>query len=206
MLQEILPELVVVDWSPRLSWTVLASACSEPSRRVMLLARHLEPELVFQAREAGVSAVVDTQNTAEFLTEALEHVAEGECVFDSAMNESLRVSRAVRLTPREGELVALLSQGLKNKEIATCLSISEGTVKVYLSKLFQKVGAKDRFELALFGLKNLTNAEMGFDQELSPRKPPTSSRAAEAHPLRALIVRPSVVVTTPNYFGVAAGR
>jgi hypothetical protein len=34
--------------------------------------------------------------------------------------------------------------------------ISEGTVKVYLSRLFQKVGVKDRFELALFGLKNLT--------------------------------------------------
>ena len=36
------------------------------------------------------------------------------------------------------------------------MQISEGTVKVYLSRLFQKVGVKDRFELALFGLKNLT--------------------------------------------------
>jgi hypothetical protein len=45
---------------------------------------------------------------------------------------------------------------LKNKEIATALTISEGTVKVYLSRLFQKLGVKDRFELALYGLKNLT--------------------------------------------------
>jgi hypothetical protein len=49
---------------------------------------------------------------------------------------------------------------LKNKEIATTLMISEGTVKVYLSRLFQKVGVKDRFELALFGLKNLTTGQI----------------------------------------------
>ena len=64
------------------------------------------------------------------------------------------------LTQREGQLVSLLSQGLKNKEIATTLMISEGTVKVYLSRLFQKVGVKDRFELALFGLKNLTTGQL----------------------------------------------
>ena len=52
--------------------------------------------------------------------------------------------------------MSLLSNGLKNKEIATALNISEGTVKVYLSRLFQKLGVKDRFELALYGLKNLT--------------------------------------------------
>jgi hypothetical protein len=51
----------------------------------------------------------------------------------------------------------LLSQGLKNKEIGAALTISEGTVKVYLSRLFQKVGAKDRFELALYGLRNFRN-------------------------------------------------
>ena len=38
--------------------------------------------------------------------------------------------------------------------------ISEGTVKVYLSRLFQKVGVKDRFELALFGLKNLSTGQL----------------------------------------------
>ena len=64
-----------------------------------------------------------------------------------------------RIDAAQGQLVSLLSQGLKNKEIATTLMISEGTVKVYLSRLFQKVGVKDRFELALFGLKNLTTGD-----------------------------------------------
>jgi len=51
-----------------------------------------------------------------------------------------------------------VAQGLKNKELGVALNISEGTVKVYLSRLFKKLGLKDRFELALFGLKNLTTS------------------------------------------------
>ena len=60
----------------------------------------------------------------------------------------------VNLTYRESQLVALLAHGYPNKEIAACLGISTGTVKVYLSTLFKKTGAKDRFELALLGMKN----------------------------------------------------
>jgi DNA-binding CsgD family transcriptional regulator len=58
------------------------------------------------------------------------------------------------LTGREIQLIRLLALGLKNKEIAATLSITEGTVKVYLSRLFQKLGVKDRFELALYGMKH----------------------------------------------------
>jgi hypothetical protein len=68
--------------------------------------------------------------------------------------------------------VRLLAQGLKNKEIATCLGITEGTVKVYLSHLFKKVGAKDRFELALFGLKNMVGAGDGAARSAASSEPP----------------------------------
>jgi DNA-binding NarL/FixJ family response regulator len=61
----------------------------------------------------------------------------------------------VPLSPRESQLVTMLTRGLKNKEICDELGLTEGTVKVYLSNLFRKSGAKDRFELALQGLKNL---------------------------------------------------
>jgi DNA-binding CsgD family transcriptional regulator len=63
---------------------------------------------------------------------------------------------AIQLSRRESQLVALVSSGLRNREIADTLGISEGTVKVYLSRLFLKVGAKDRFELALYGTRNLS--------------------------------------------------
>jgi Bacterial regulatory proteins, luxR family len=60
-------------------------------------------------------------------------------------------------------VTGLVAQGLSNKEIAWSLGITEGTVKVYLSKLFDKVGVADRLELALLALKNFTanNAEAG---------------------------------------------
>jgi DNA-binding CsgD family transcriptional regulator len=65
------------------------------------------------------------------------------------------------LTRREGQLVTLLPQGLKNKELAYALGITEGTVKVYLSKLFKKLGVNDRFELALYALKNVVSGQNG---------------------------------------------
>jgi DNA-binding CsgD family transcriptional regulator len=86
--------------------------------------------------------------------------------FEKALTDSFLFSTRIPLTRREGQLVLLLSQGMKNKEIAAHLLITEGTVKVYLSKLFQKVGVKDRFELGLYALKNLT-AEQG-----PPAQPP----------------------------------
>jgi Bacterial regulatory proteins, luxR family len=47
-------------------------------------------------------------------------------------------------------VVELLAQGLKNKEIAAAMNLAEGTVKVYLSRLFKKTKVRDRFELMLF--------------------------------------------------------
>ncbi len=74
---------------------------------------------------------------------------------ESALTMNLLNNRPISLSRRQSELVGLLVQGLKNKEIASALGISEGTVKAYLTTLYEKVGARDRFELALFGLKNL---------------------------------------------------
>jgi DNA-binding NarL/FixJ family response regulator len=117
---------------------------------------------MFQAREAGAAGAVSVQVTPAELIEAVQRVRAGEFVFDHGI-EWPRGTRRVRLTKRESDLVCLLVQGLKNKEIAATLGLTEGTVKVYLCKLFQKVGAKDRFELALFGLRNLSYNSFNSD-------------------------------------------
>jgi DNA-binding NarL/FixJ family response regulator len=52
------------------------------------------------------------------------------------------------LTPREAELVELVSQGLRNKEVAARLGISEGTVKIHLHRIYEKLGVTSRVELA----------------------------------------------------------
>ena len=67
--------------------------------------------------------------------------------------------------------MALLAQGLRNKEIAFSLQIGEGTVKVYLSRLFRKLGVSDRFELALYGLKNLAMDYPSLVHRYGPNPP-----------------------------------
>ncbi len=54
-------------------------------------------------------------------------------------------TKPVKLSPRERQLVGLLTEGLRNKEIAGRMNITEGTAKAYLSRVFEKTGASDRF-------------------------------------------------------------
>src|SRR5436853_6009509 len=124
--------------------------------KIVLWVHTISTELAFQAMGLGVRGILRKTLPTDLLVKCLEKVQEGELWFEKALTDSFLSAKRIALTQREGQLVSLLSQGLKNKEIATALLISEGTVKVYLSRLFQKLGVKDRFELALYGLKNLT--------------------------------------------------
>jgi len=67
-----------------------------------------------------------------------------------------------------------VAQGLRNKEIAFSMGITEGTVKVYLYKLFKKLGMRDRLEMALYGRRNLFCGQPGLDnREIAQREPPS---------------------------------
>jgi DNA-binding NarL/FixJ family response regulator len=95
---------------------------------------------------------------------------------EQSLSTALLNAQRVTLSRRQSQILALLVQGLKNKEIATHLGISEGTVKCYLTKLFEKVGAKDRFELALFGLRNLRGLlDSGLQKPARPFQPVQSN-------------------------------
>jgi len=150
------PEVVLLDWNSEWTFGVLSDFCGRlPHLRVILVVRNPSPELVYQAHEAGLAGLLDTRCSRDEVLALVERCDSDEFSFDCPDGMELRRAKTVHMTPREGQLVCLLAQGCKNKEIATVLKISEGTVKVYLSKLFQKTGAKDRFEMALFGLKNM---------------------------------------------------
>jgi DNA-binding CsgD family transcriptional regulator len=130
----------------------------------------------------GVRGILRKTLPADLQVKCLQKVNEGELWFEKALTDSFLAAKRVVLSQREGQLITLLSHGLKNKEIASTLQISEGTVKVYLSRLFQKVGVKDRFELALFGLKNLT---AGHAQ---PSEKPSHLNNAPIPHLRSLVL------------------
>jgi len=166
------PDIVLVNWHRDLSLTALTRFCADLTQfPIVLLARNPSPELVYQAQEAGLCGLLDARCSRSEILATLERCGREEFAFDCPQGIELPPSKAVHMTPREGQMVCLLAQGLKNKEIATALGISEGTVKVYLSKLFRKVGAKDRFELALFGLKNMVGAGDSAGCPSSPNRP-----------------------------------
>jgi DNA-binding NarL/FixJ family response regulator len=59
----------------------------------------------------------------------------------------------VTLTSRERELIVLVSEGLSNKNIARRLNLSEGTIKIYLHKMYEKVGVRNRAALVAFAMR-----------------------------------------------------
>jgi DNA-binding NarL/FixJ family response regulator len=150
------PDLLLVDLTAGITFGVLSGLHEvASSARIILWVHAISTELALQAMSLGVRGILRKTLPTETLLLCLNKVNEGELWFEKALTDSIMSARRYSLTRREGQLVTLLAHGLKNKEIATALIISEGTVKVYLSRLFQKLGVKDRFELALYGLKNL---------------------------------------------------
>ena len=102
------------------------------------------------------------------LFSAIRAVANGELAFSDELarqvlntmaNESREAPSSMqRLSDREKQIAFLVSRGLKNKDIANELSISENTVKRHLQSIFSKTGAHDRLELAVLALQELSRA------------------------------------------------
>ena len=128
-----------------------------PDAAVILWAREFSTELAHQALDMGIQGFLSTTAGPETVIECLRLAVAGEIWMERSLASTLLNSRPIALSRRQSQLLGLLVQGLKNREIASEMGISEGTVKAYLTTLFEKVGARDRFELALYGLKNLRN-------------------------------------------------
>jgi DNA-binding NarL/FixJ family response regulator len=160
------PDLLLLCLTPEIHASVIRQLRqASPECRIVLWIHSISNELAHQAMEIGVRGILRRTYAPEMILKCLRKVHAGEMWFDRFLMSSFMACRKVHLTRREGQLVRLLADGLKNKEIATALSISEGTVKVYLSRLFDKVGAKDRYELALFSLRNLGGLEQAAGTE-----------------------------------------
>src|SRR5260370_2239872 len=151
------PDILLIDLTSEVNFALLNSIQEAASRsKIVLWVRTISTELAMQAMSVGVRGILRRTLSTETLVRCLTCVQDGELWFEKALTDNLLTTRRYALTRREGQLVALLSQGMKNKEIATAMTISEGSVKVYLSRLFQKLQVKDRIDLALFGLRNLS--------------------------------------------------
>ncbi len=161
LVQKLQPRVVLIDLTPRVTLGLLAVLREAvPASHLVLWGRHFSEELLNQARGLGIRGLLRRGITREEFMEGIRKVARGEEAFERSAPAN---STKVLLTRRESQLVALLVQGLRNKEMATCLGISTGTVRIYMSRLFVKIGARDRFEVAVFGMKNSYCGEAAWD-------------------------------------------
>jgi len=194
------PDVLLMDLIPELTFGVLVDLQRRfPGSRIVLWVRSISTEMAYQAIEHGVRGILRKTLPFETLLKCLRMVHEGGLWFEETLKTSFMSVRTISLTRRESQLVSLLSQGLKNKEIAASLFITEGTVKVYLSRLFHKLGVKDRFELALYGLKNMPAGEGLFEMPQPRQIQPQRKEAGQSQLLRSLVLeRPLMKVRGPS--------
>jgi DNA-binding NarL/FixJ family response regulator len=162
------PDVVVMDI--RLPGTSGIEACEEitsrfPETRVLMLTSYAEDEMLFSAIRAGASGYILKQIGGEELVRALEAVARGEALLDSAVTQRVfqEVRRAVKeeeasafvhLSQQEKHVLLLVSEGRTNREIAKALFLGEGTVRNYVSSILSKLGVSNRAEAAAYAVEH----------------------------------------------------
>jgi len=153
------PDLAVLDvHMPRATGLeLLAQARAEGWRtKILLLTAGLEPEPIVEAIRLKVDGLILKGAGADVLVRAAETVVSGTQWIDKeAMGQVIGIlaeppkADLAAMTPRETDVVRLVAQGRRNKEIARDLGISEGTVKMHLHNLYEKLSVSSRTELAI---------------------------------------------------------
>lgn len=135
---------------------------STPTRVIILTAAEDDRDVV-RAMRLGARGVVLKQSASDLLVKSIRKVNEGEIWLDNRMtaevidafkksSESGQRREKPLLSDREKEIVQLVAQGFRNREIGEKLFISEQTVKNHLHNIFDKLGVSDRLELALYAI------------------------------------------------------
>ena len=137
-------------------------AAGDTGCRTVLLTAAIRDDEVMEAVKLGAMGLVLKESPPELLVDCVRRVYRGESwiereaatrAFRSLLDRDTAAKAAAghndALTARELEIVRMVAQGLRNKAIAERLSISEGTVKVHLHNIYEKVGVDGRLELVL---------------------------------------------------------
>ena len=137
---------------------------------VVLTGSESEMDYVQVVRLGGRGLVIKSDGP-EKLFSAVRTVAQGELAFSDDLAKQVvssmatewreevpKVNSLARLSERERQIAYAVARGLKNRDIAEQLSISENTVKRHLQSIFGKTGARDRLELAVLALNEVSKA------------------------------------------------
>lgn len=170
--QELDPDILLLDLRmPNLDGLSALQALQQTNKRtrvIVLTASEDKNEFV-QAMKLGCSGIVLKQTAPDLIVKSIRKVNSGEIWLDSHTTAAVmrQFSTGLEgsgggtgkggrernpLSTREREIVALVAQGYKNKEMAEKMFISEQTVKNHLHNIFDKLGVSDRLELALYAI------------------------------------------------------
>ncbi len=169
--QELDPDVLLLDLRmPNLDGLSALQALqqSNANTKVIVLTASEDKNEFVQAMKLGCSGIVLKQTAPDLIVKSIRKVNSGEIWLDSHTTAAVmrqfsspmdlpttgqgKTRERSPLSQREREIVALVAQGYKNKEMAEKMFISEQTVKNHLHNIFDKLGVSDRLELALYAI------------------------------------------------------
>ena len=130
------------------------------ARRVVVYTWNFHPDLVDSARRQGARGYLSKTLTARDLVAALEAVHAGEIVVSDQPSRARSTSglnwpgRGEGLTDRESEILALITQGKSNADVAALTFLSPNTVKSYIRNIYRKIDVASRTQAVLWGVSN----------------------------------------------------
>ena len=171
VVQELQPDVVILDLRmPNMDGLSALQALQQVDRKakVIILTASEDKNEFVQAMKLGCSGIVLKQTAPELIVKSIRKVNSGEIWLDSHTTAAVmrqfsapgdimggtpaKGRERSPLSQREREIVSLVAQGYKNREMAEKMFISEQTVKNHLHNIFDKLGVSDRLELALYAI------------------------------------------------------
>jgi DNA-binding NarL/FixJ family response regulator len=164
------PQVILLDvglWDDDALKVAAAIEAEHPKSRVIIMDLLPVQEDIIDFVNAGVAGFIMKDATLDDLVRTIRSVADGETIlpremtstlFSQIVSEGLRRDRtkaidAVRMTPREREVIDLIGEGLSNKEIATRLGIATHTVKSHVRNVMEKLALHTRLQIAAYAHK-----------------------------------------------------
>ena len=190
------PDVILVDLpdcDQSESLALLASSSDETP--IIVLTSSNNPDIYQRCLQVSIRGLVPKQKGASVLFKAIEKVHAGEYWIErSIMGQTIknlveqrnckasdvRQIEAKALSDREKQVVSLICRGLKNKDIAGKLFITETTVRHHLTSIFEKLGTKNRLELVVYAFKNSLEELPATSEVISRGIPATDAMSVVA--------------------------
>jgi DNA-binding NarL/FixJ family response regulator len=160
------PDLIMVDLGlPNMSGleVIKQIRASSSTARVIVLTGLSEPDTLHQVYQLKVNGILKKMNTGQNLNDALNFIKAnpGKTYVDSSVDGILRTTADKNITPREYEVLELMTQGLTSDEIAGRMKCAVTTIKTYRARIMNRSGARNSAEMMAWYLKRNGKKDFG---------------------------------------------